>query len=77
MPLGPNAAMAPFSVPAEGYGQFMADVFDEWIHQGDIGKIYIRLFDSFHLDGLSGINRVQSKTFGQRRLLNLMGMSTP
>jgi len=34
-----------FSVPAEGYGRFMTDVFNEWVVK-DVGKVYVRMFDS-------------------------------
>jgi len=42
----PNATnkVTPFSIPRHGYGQFMADVFDEWVKQ-DLGKIYIQAFE--------------------------------
>ncbi|MCD1125337.1 anaerobic sulfatase maturase [Jinshanibacter sp. LJY008] len=40
-----DARMAPFSVPAHGYGQFMTDVFNEWIKK-DVGKVFVRMFDS-------------------------------
>ncbi|MEQ5113728.1 anaerobic sulfatase maturase [Providencia vermicola] len=72
---GPNAVMAPFSVPAEGYGQFMADIFDEWIHQGDIGKVYIRLFDSLlgTWMGYPASTCVQSKTCGQALIIESNG----
>lgn len=35
----------PFSTPRSGYGQFMTDVFDEWIKE-DVGKVFIQLFDA-------------------------------
>lgn len=37
--------IAPFSVPPEGYGQFLWDIFNQWIRQ-DVGKIYVREFDN-------------------------------
>ena len=44
-----NNVMTLFSVPgsseATGYGQFMTEVFDEWVRQ-DVGKIYVRLFET-------------------------------
>lgn len=42
---GKAAKLAPFSVPPHGYGQFMTDVFDQWMQQ-DVGQIFIREFDS-------------------------------
>ncbi|MGX8931672.1 anaerobic sulfatase maturase, partial [Proteus mirabilis] len=63
---GPNAQLAAFSVPAEGYGKFMTDIFYEWIHQGDVGKIYIRLFESLlgTWMGYPSSTCIQSKTSG-------------
>ena len=34
-----------FSVPAEGYGKFLVDVFHEW-YEHDVGKIYVSQFDN-------------------------------
>ena len=34
-----------FSVPSEGYGQFLVDVFHEW-YEHDVGKIYVSQFDN-------------------------------
>ncbi|BBG61224.1 Anaerobic sulfatase-maturating enzyme [Providencia rustigianii] len=72
---GPNAVMAPFSVPSDGYGQFMADVFDEWIRQGDVGKIYVRLFDSLlgTWMGYPASTCIQSKTCGQALIIEANG----
>lgn len=39
---GPAAAA---SVSAEGFGRFMADVFDCWV-QEDVGRCYVQLFDA-------------------------------
>lgn len=39
-----NAVEAPWSVSAEGYGQFMCDVFDEWV-RFDVGHTFVQLFD--------------------------------
>ncbi len=35
---------APWSVSATGYGQFLIDVFDEWI-KSDVSKIFVQTFD--------------------------------
>jgi len=35
----------PYSVSAEGFGHFMCDVYDEWVHS-DVGRIYVQLFDN-------------------------------
>ena len=37
--------LAPFSVDAEKWGEFVCAVFDEWIKE-DVGKYYIQLFDA-------------------------------
>lgn len=39
-----NAVEAPWSVSAKGYGQFMCDVFDEWI-KFDVGTCFVQMFD--------------------------------
>jgi anaerobic sulfatase-maturating enzyme len=40
-----KSELAPWSVSAEGFGQFVCDIFDEWIKQ-DVGNIYVQLFDA-------------------------------
>ncbi len=39
-----DAVPAPWSVSAKGYGQFMCDVFDEWV-KFDVGRKFVQLFD--------------------------------
>lgn len=39
-----DAVPAPWSVSAKGYGQFMCDVFDEWVKY-DVGRNFVQLFD--------------------------------
>jgi uncharacterized protein len=39
-----DAVEAPWSVSAKGYGQFMCDVFDEWLKY-DVGRCFVQLFD--------------------------------
>ena len=39
-----TAVPAPWSVTAKGYGQFMCDVFDEWVKY-DVGSRFVQLFD--------------------------------
>ena len=41
----PVADAGPFDVSARGFGQFMCDVFDEWVRE-DVGRYYVQLFDS-------------------------------
>ncbi len=36
---------APWSVSAKGFGQFMIDVFNQWI-VNDVGRVFVQLFDS-------------------------------
>ena len=38
-------SIADFSVPSEGYGQFLVDVFHEW-YAHDVGKVYVSQFDN-------------------------------
>ena len=33
------------SVTAEGYGQFLIDVFEEWVRR-DVGEVYVQMFDT-------------------------------
>ncbi len=40
-----EAEMAPYSVTADKWGNFLCSIFDEWIKE-DVGKIFIQLFDS-------------------------------
>lgn len=37
--------LAPYSVSADKWGNFLCAIFDEWIKE-DVGKIYIQIFDS-------------------------------
>lgn len=47
--LSPNdaslGAVSPWSVGAVEYGEFMCDIFDEWIRK-DVGKYYVQMFDA-------------------------------
>ena len=40
-----KAQVAPWSVSARGFGEFMCEVFDRWV-VGDIGRRYVQLFDA-------------------------------
>ena len=40
-----QAELAPFSVSAKQWGNFLCTIFDEWVRK-DVGKMYIQLFDS-------------------------------
>ena len=37
--------LAPYTVPADKWGNFLCAIFDEWVKE-DVGKIYIQIFDS-------------------------------
>ena len=40
-----GAKLAPWSVSAEGFGQFLCDIFDHWV-RNDVGKVFINQFDA-------------------------------
>ena len=40
-----TAEIAPWSISSRGFGEFMCDVFDEWVAK-DVGKRYVQLFDA-------------------------------
>lgn len=42
----PNSGIypSPYNTTAEDYGQFLIDIFDEWVIN-DVGKIFVQLFD--------------------------------
>ncbi|MEA4917745.1 anaerobic sulfatase-maturation protein [Proteiniphilum sp.] len=42
---GDDLELAPFTVDAGKWGDFLCAIFDEWVKQ-DVGKIFIQLFDS-------------------------------
>ena len=44
-PEAQKAAIAPWSVSARGFGEFMCDVFDIWVKK-DVGRRYVQLFDA-------------------------------
>ncbi len=43
-PHTPGSSLAEWSVTAKGFGQFMNDVFDDWVI-GDVGTYFVQLFD--------------------------------
>ena len=69
-----NPELAPFSVPADGYGKFMTDVFNEWV-LSDVGKVYVRMFDSILATwmGYPASVCVQSKNCGQAIVIEANG----
>ncbi|MGR5126380.1 anaerobic sulfatase maturase [Photobacterium swingsii] len=72
--LNSEAKLAHFSVPAKGYGQFMTDVFDEWVKE-DVGTVFVRMFDSILATwmGYPASVCVQSKECGQAMILEANG----
>lgn len=44
-PENEGADVAPWSVSAKGFGQFMCDIFDVWV-KNDVGRRYVQLFDA-------------------------------
>lgn len=44
-PENEGADVAPWSVSAKGFGQFMCDIFDIWVKK-DVGRRYVQLFDA-------------------------------
>jgi uncharacterized protein len=40
-----DVVLAPFTVPADKWGRFLCDLFDEWIKE-DVGRIFIQIFDA-------------------------------
>ncbi|WP_439845061.1 anaerobic sulfatase maturase [Aeromonas veronii] len=69
-----NPKLMEFSVPAHGYGRFMADIFDEWC-QNDVGRVFIRMFDSILAVwmGYPASVCVQSKDCGQAVIIEANG----
>lgn len=37
--------LTPYSITADDFGQFLCDVYDEWVRT-DVGRIYVQLFDN-------------------------------
>ena len=44
-PAAEGARLAPWSVSSRGFGQFMCDIFDEWV-RNDVGRTFVGLFDA-------------------------------
>ncbi len=44
-PESEDAFMAPWSVSARGYGEFLNDIFDYWV-RNDVGNYFVQIFDS-------------------------------
>ncbi|MFC0308888.1 anaerobic sulfatase maturase [Gallibacterium trehalosifermentans] len=69
-----NYKMTPFSVPPEGYGQFLLDIFNEWVKQ-DIGHIFVITFDNLlgQWLGYPSSSCVHRETCGQSMVLEANG----
>ncbi len=52
-PADPDAGMAPWTAPPEGFGRFLCDVFDEW-QAHDVGSVFVQLFEE-HVAALAGL----------------------
>ena len=40
-----DARLAPWSVSAKGYGEFLIDIFDDWV-VSDVGRFFVQMFDA-------------------------------
>lgn len=43
-PMTPGSHLAPWSVSSKGYGDFLNDIFDEWVIS-DVGTYFVQMFD--------------------------------
>lgn len=41
----PDGTPAPWNVPADKWGDFLIDIFDEWVHH-DVGRVFVQFFDA-------------------------------
>ena len=47
VPMGdPNGEVAPHSVRPRQWGEFLCKVFDEWVGHGDVGEMFVQIFDA-------------------------------
>jgi uncharacterized protein len=42
--VNPESPVTPWSVKAEVYGDFLCEIFDEWV-RNDVGRLFVQLFD--------------------------------
>jgi uncharacterized protein len=42
----PDGSPAPFNVGARQWGDFLCTIFDEWVSHGDVGVMFVQLFDA-------------------------------
>lgn len=45
MEQGPDGSILPWSVSPRAFGEFMCEVFDDWL-RGDVGSVFVTLFDA-------------------------------
>jgi len=50
-----NNEPKPFTVSADEWGNFLCEIFDEWVRRDDMRKVSIRLFDSIIMLMVEGI----------------------
>ncbi|MDU5696905.1 MAG: radical SAM protein [Haemophilus parainfluenzae] len=62
-----------FSVPSEGYGQFLVDVFHEW-YEHDVGKIYVSQFDNLLGQWLGIVLSSKQQQFGLEKSQKLTAL---
>ena len=73
-PVDDAAATTEWSVPADGFGDFMCQVFDAWVRR-DVGEVFVQMFD-VHLGAWLGEPPglcVNAKTCGQNMVLEHNG----
>ncbi len=42
----PDGSPAPFNVGPHQWGEFLCAIFDEWVSHGDVGEMFVQLFDA-------------------------------
>ena len=42
----PDGSLAPFNVRPRQWGNFLCTIFDEWLSHGDVGEMFVQLFDA-------------------------------
>ena len=43
---GAGGSLLPFSVRPRQWGKFLCDIFDEWTSHGDVGEMFVQIFDA-------------------------------
>ena len=43
---GAGGSLFPFSVRPRQWGKFLCDIFDEWTSHGDVGEMFVQIFDA-------------------------------